>query len=590
MSILRSSYADDALIDPQSIDLENSSSIANFFNYFDLEHHEPETVTRALIKILQQETSLVWIIIGTIGNILSLFVLLRRKMRIHSTFTYLTILAICDTLVLYFGLLRDFLVNKYNMDINGDILCKLHVFSFYFVLHMASWLLVAVNIDRLIAASFLSLSKKWCTPKTAIKVSTYLAIFLMVLNSHFLYFVDSKGNQALNTETYRPHRNLSTRSKLSTGNSSILELKFRGSGFLWLFEEDNQFNDLKVNSVKNKLTMPTNKNAHTDIDEPVNRYVYKKCLIKHNSPVYSYFFSKIFTWIDASAQVILPFIIMLICNINIIHKVLLTKNKSNGKNLKRVRKIKGMCIMIVSVSVLFFVLEAPILLFICLIQGSYIQPNWPYIELFWTIMNLMMYTNHVINFISYCMTGTKFRRELLRLLCIHTFLKQMDDYKNMFISHNEQIEMKNCHAKCPKENKTVVRFFKRNQELNFVMEPAIKNKNNAVKPVSLTVGIFNKKKYLGESVTLKNKQIDKDSDSEMSNFMIDQKNLDKNNADSIKTDNQKIINEEMTTTRSFVKFSFQGLNKLRRKSKKNDAERVQLDDLDIELDEETGYF
>lgn len=144
-----------------------------------------------LVDFLQGELSLIWIIFGSVGNLLSLAVLLRQKMRIHSTFTYLTLLSICDTLVLYFGLMRDYLVHKYGLDVNGHLLCKVHVFSFYFVLHMASWLLVAVNIDRLIAASFLSLSKKWCTPRMALKVSLVIAIVLILLNAHFLYFVDS---------------------------------------------------------------------------------------------------------------------------------------------------------------------------------------------------------------------------------------------------------------------------------------------------------------------------------------------------------------------------------------------------------------
>lgn len=583
MSILGSSNANYASIDPQNIHLENSSSLISIIKHFEIEDHEQETVTNTLIKFLQQETSLVWIIFGTIGNILSLFVLLRRKMRIHSTFTYLTILAICDTLVLYFGLLRDFLVNKYNLDLNGDILCKFHVFSFYFVLHMASWLLVAVNIDRLIAASFLSLSKKWCTPKTAIKVSIYLAIFLMIINSHFLYFVDSKGYQVYEPEIAQKPRNSTIRANKtnSENNSSIIELKFRGNSYSWLMDVSDQLIDLNGHYLKNQIGVTKNSKAQ---DEPVNRYVYKKCLIKPNSPVYSYFFSNIFTWIDASAQVILPFIIMLICNINIIHKVLLTKNKSNGKNLKRVRKIRGMCIMIVSVSVLFLVLEAPILLFICLMQGSYIQPTWPYIELFWTIMNLMMYTNHVINFLSYCMTGTKFRRELLRLLCIHSFLKHLDNYRNMIIAQNDQ-DLKNCHLKSAKEKNTIVRFFKRNQELNFVTEPIVKNKNSTVKPVNLTAGILNKKKFL-ERVSLK-KEVDKESDSELCNLMNSPIILEKNIIDSIRTDNKKNSFEEISATKSFSKFGFQNF---RRKSKKNDPERIQLDDLDIELDEESGYF
>lgn len=118
-----------------------------------------DQVKRKVMRFLTEETSLVWIIFGTIGNLLTLLVLCKPRMRKHSTFTYLTILSLCDTFVLYFGLFRDYLVYKYKYDIDGDFICKFHVFFFYFVLHMASWLLVAVNIDRLIAATFLGKSK-----------------------------------------------------------------------------------------------------------------------------------------------------------------------------------------------------------------------------------------------------------------------------------------------------------------------------------------------------------------------------------------------------------------------------------------------
>jgi uncharacterized membrane protein YgcG len=145
----------------------------------------------------------------------------------------------------------------------------------------------------------------------------------------------------------------------------------------------------------------------------------------------------VYTWIDASTQVILPFIIMVICNVNIIHKVLLTKKKTNGKNLKRLRKIKGMCIMIVTVSIIFFVLEAPVLILICLIQGGWVADTWPFIDLVWTIVNLMMYTNHVINFFTYAMAGTKFRRELLRLLSVNKILKFLSQYKVLSMLNNQ---------------------------------------------------------------------------------------------------------------------------------------------------------
>ena len=439
---------------------------------------DPYWIKNKLVSILQEEISLIWIIFGTIGNLLSLLVLCRKKMRIHSTFTYLTLLAFCDTLVLYFGLLRDYLVNKYQINIYGDYFCKFHVFSFYFMLHMASWLLVAVNIDRLIAASFLGLSKKWCTPRIALIVSLCIGIILAVLNSHFIFFVDS-------------------------------EPKFH-----------------RVNTISSNSLIENNQNLHNPSEYDtksilaVNHYSYRLCFIKQNYPTYKYFFTNVFTWIDASAQVILPFIIMVVCNVNIIHKVLLTKNKTNGKNLKRLRKIKGMCIMIVSVSVIFFVLEAPVLIFICLEQGQLIQSNWKLIDFVWTIMNLMMYTNHVINFLSYCMTGTKFRRELLRLLYVHRIFKFLP-YFNLIPQHSKNYTTIPIR-KNNNQNTTILKKNNTNVNTNIDKEKILdgccigncrpgKNENELFNQekkeiligdknmVSLTNLIFEKKKNLGAS-------------------------------------------------------------------------------------------
>lgn len=214
-------------------------------------------------------------------------------MRIHSTFTYLTLLALCDTFVLYFGMLRDYLVNNYDMNINGALMCKMHVFFFYFVLHMASWLLVAVNIDRLIAASFLSLSKKWCTPRTALKVSFYIAIGVFLVNFHFIFYVHSQPESKEHSQHHHHHHSHHHPSRPSL---TAFDLPSDGSNF-------------------SDIGQPVLEETET----PINEFVYKKCLMMNKN--YIQFFNTFYAWIDASAQVILPFIIMVICNINIIHKV-----------------------------------------------------------------------------------------------------------------------------------------------------------------------------------------------------------------------------------------------------------------------------
>ena len=257
---------------------------------------------KRFISFLREETSIIWIIFGTIGNMLTLFVLCKHKMRKHSTFTYLTILSLCDTLVLYFGLFRDYLVYKHKIDIDGEFLCKFHVFFFYFVLHMASWLLVAVNIDRLIAASFLSFSKKWCTPRIAVLVSLSLAVIFAMINSHFIFFVTStRDSNFYQNQSTIPFSAL-TRQPQSRRNFTYN----LGS----IYNYSSNANNNKI------IALPSFEEY-----ESVNPFVYSKCLIKSNWPRYNYFFINIFTWIDAGAQVILPFIIMVICNVNIIYKV-----------------------------------------------------------------------------------------------------------------------------------------------------------------------------------------------------------------------------------------------------------------------------
>ena len=57
-----------------------------------------------LHKVLLLYVPPVLLIIGTIGNVLSFCVLMRRAMRRTSTYNYLAILALTDTLVLFVGL------------------------------------------------------------------------------------------------------------------------------------------------------------------------------------------------------------------------------------------------------------------------------------------------------------------------------------------------------------------------------------------------------------------------------------------------------------------------------------------------------
>lgn len=401
---------------------------------------------------------------------------------------------------------------------------------------MASWLLVAVNIDRLIAVSFLSLSKKWCTPQVAMFVSLFLALSLALINAHLIYFIDSDDQYF----TINIIKNESYSNNITTD---------------YLFGIDYSVINIKSNTL------------------PVNPYVYQKCLVKPNYPSYTYFFKNIFTWIDTSLQVIIPFVIMLICNMNIIHQTLFTKRISKGKNLKRLKKIKGMCYMIVTLSVLFFILEAPVLIFISLMQESWKEDEST--QLIWTVINLMMYTNHVINFISYCMTGTKFRRELLRLFIIKTTISTTFSKFSSLYSTKNKTNKANNH-----QNQII------NKQNGTLLDQDVSIETKKQRKKNLHVN-FETQKEISNNCVLNNNKVDTMKDAELEFILNKIKTIESDNS----TDsNPSVSNSRSSSLRTKISFKLKTFSKRKvinaNESKPDTKAVIDYDDIDIEMDDD----
>ena len=117
-------------------------------------------------------------------------------------------------------------------------------------------------------------------------------------------------------------------------------------------------------------------------------------------------------WMELAVYSILPWVGLFVINIVIIIKLVLHgikiqrmqegESSTSGSN----SKIQSMTVMLVTVSIAFLILTAPL----CL---SNILQMWS----FWKIGFFLQGLNHSINFILYCMTGNKFRQELKNLFC-----------------------------------------------------------------------------------------------------------------------------------------------------------------------------
>jgi hypothetical protein len=96
------------------------------------------------------------IIFGTLGNLMTFFLLLRKNVRKHSSMRYLAALCLVDTCCLYtwnFSGVYKFFVNK-KIEHESAIVCRLFAFYSYFILQASSWLIVAIGFDRLLTFLF----------------------------------------------------------------------------------------------------------------------------------------------------------------------------------------------------------------------------------------------------------------------------------------------------------------------------------------------------------------------------------------------------------------------------------------------------
>ena len=320
------------------------------------------------------------IVLGTLGNIMSIVVLTRKSMRQSTVSQYLVVLAVTDILVLYTGLLRQWFRILLKTDIRHlhPVMCKLHVWMVYFSLDFSCWLLVAVTLERFVSVWFPHSVKRTCTKTTAAVIIAGIATLLLAVNSHFLYGL---GDVTVHYD-----------------NSTVVQ----HCADLWAaYEEFNR---------------------------------------------------KIWPWIDLCLFCLFPFLFLITGNIAIIIKVCISNRKrrrhdaniglSNTQNIKvRSSKTSSMTVMLLTTNAVFLACTSPISIF--LIGEVYwfdfvnMQPRDAAIyELAWAGVNVVMYTNNSINFLLYCISGSRFRESLRSL-----FIRKRRIYPTASFTRNDNSVM-----------------------------------------------------------------------------------------------------------------------------------------------------
>ena len=142
-------------------------------------------------------------------------------------------------------------------------------------------------------------------------------------------------------------------------------------------------------------------------------------------------------WIDLVLISILPLVIILTCNAVIV--VLLLKSRKLRQGQMKVTSDDGsssITAMLIGISILFFFFTTPVSIYFI---GVHYWPQITHSQLFSTMtayatVNMMYYISNSTNFLVYCISGSKFRRALVAILCCREIEKPVSTTGSKYVT------------------------------------------------------------------------------------------------------------------------------------------------------------
>ena len=295
-----------------------------------------------IYKWLYQHITPIIILMGTIGNILTITVMVVRKFGKPATRLLLVCLAVADTCCLYTGALRRWLKHTFSLEVRdlSNASCVGHVFLVYYFLQMSSWILSLVSLERLVSVMLPVRAKTLCTVQVTAAALVCVAVFLIFHN--FIFF-------------------------LAFGHNT------KG-----------------------------------------------KCKLLHVE--YKYFWTEIYVWMELTTYTLLPFLIILSCNVVIVYRIYQGHKKRQRQQVtqrsEQTAQITSMTIMLLITSFVFLILTLPSSLYYIVTRyGDAVNPQaYARQILAGAVLNLLAYLNNASNFLLYCATGRRFRTEVMAVV------------------------------------------------------------------------------------------------------------------------------------------------------------------------------
>lgn len=144
---------------------------------------DPLVVVLSLVELhLNRFVPIIEIVLGTIGNILNVFIFRTRSLRSNSCSFYFFAQSINNLFVLYLSLLTRLLSSGWNYDFfnYSDFLCKFRLFLTYALFCSIQWFIVLTSIDRYLSSSP-ELQHRQLTTVSIAKRNTILLVIIVFL-------------------------------------------------------------------------------------------------------------------------------------------------------------------------------------------------------------------------------------------------------------------------------------------------------------------------------------------------------------------------------------------------------------------------
>ncbi|CAF1301638.1 unnamed protein product [Adineta ricciae] len=150
-----------------------------------------------ITRELNRYIPLVFLVLGTIGNVLNILVFTRAALRKNPCSLYFISGSIVNFFSLYIGLITPFL-GLYNLDPTqfNPILCKLRFYLRYSTITLSTWFILLACIDRYLSTSARVHIRDWSSLRMAkrlILLSTLIAFIFPYTQTFYCYNISSRG-------------------------------------------------------------------------------------------------------------------------------------------------------------------------------------------------------------------------------------------------------------------------------------------------------------------------------------------------------------------------------------------------------------